>query len=112
MEYVIIGNSYAALGAINGIRSIDKTSPIYIISKEPYYAYARPVISYVLYSKAKEENIFLRPEEYYKENNVVVKTNCEALSIDPDNHSIKLSDETNMHFDKLLIATGSSPFLQ
>ena len=111
MEYVVIGNSYAALGAINGIRSIDKASPIYIISKEPYYAYARPVISYVLYSKAKEENIFLRPEEYYKENNVIVKTSCEALSIDSDNHSIKLSDETNMHFDKLLIATGSSPFI-
>ena len=111
MEYVIIGNSYAALGAINGIRSIDKTSPIYIISKEPYYAYARPVISYVLYSKAKEENIFLRPEEYYKENNVIVKTSCEALSIDSDNHSIKLSVETTMHYDKLLIATGSSPFI-
>ena len=33
MEYVIIGNSYAALGCINGIRSVDKTSHITMITK-------------------------------------------------------------------------------
>jgi len=34
MNYVIIGNSTAAIGCIEGIRQIDKTGPITVISKE------------------------------------------------------------------------------
>ncbi|MGN0547852.1 MAG: NAD(P)/FAD-dependent oxidoreductase, partial [Acutalibacteraceae bacterium] len=46
MKYVIIGNSAAAAGAVEGIRGIDKSSPITIISKEKYHIYSRPLISY------------------------------------------------------------------
>ena len=44
-EYVIIGNGAAAVGCIEGIRSIDKTSPITVVSEEPYPVYGRPLIS-------------------------------------------------------------------
>ena len=111
MEYVIIGNSYAALGCINGIRDVDKVSHITMITKEHYPSYARPVISYVLCSKAKEENIFLKPEEFYKENNISVLTDTQVIAIDPNNHQLQLSNDSKINYDKLLIATGSSPFI-
>lgn len=111
MEYVIIGNSYAALGCINGIRSVDKVSHITMITKEHYPSYARPVISYVLCKKAKEENIFLRSDEFYKENNVSLLLDTEVVSIIPDEHQLKLSNDSVISYDKLLIATGSSPFI-
>lgn len=111
MEYVIIGNSYAALGCINGIRSVDKTSHITMITKEHYPSYARPVISYVLCGKAKEENIYLRPQEFYEENNISVLTDSEVVQINPEAHLLKLSNGNDVSYDKLLIATGSSPFI-
>ena len=40
MKYVIIGNSAAAAGCIEGIRSVDKKGSITIISKEKYHIYS------------------------------------------------------------------------
>lgn len=47
MNYVIIGNSAAAVGTIEGIRQIDKTGKITVISDEKYHTYSRPLISYL-----------------------------------------------------------------
>ena len=46
MRYVIIGNSYAAVGAVESIRELDQAGEIVIISDEPYRAYGRPLITY------------------------------------------------------------------
>ena len=48
MRYVIIGNSAAGIGAVQGIRELDKESEITIISDEKYHTYSRPLISYML----------------------------------------------------------------
>lgn len=111
MHYVIIGNSYAALGAITGIRSIDKTSPITLISKEEYPSYARPVISYVLMGKAKEEHLPLRSEEFWSQNGVNVMLGKEAVKIDSGAHTVSLASGENISYDRLLLATGSVPFI-
>ena len=44
-KYVIIGNGTAAVGCIEGIRSIDKDSEITVISSENRHVYGRPLIS-------------------------------------------------------------------
>ena len=36
MKYVIIGNSAAAVGCVEGIRQIDRESPITLIASEPH----------------------------------------------------------------------------
>ena len=43
-KYVIIGNGTAAVGCIEGIRSVDKDSPISVISAEKHKVYSRPLI--------------------------------------------------------------------
>lgn len=111
MHYVIIGNSYAALGAITGIRKNDKTSPITLISKEEYPSYARPVISYVLMGKAREENLPLRSEEFWKENGVTVMLGTEAVKLDGEAHTVTLASGETVSYDRLLLATGSVPFI-
>ena len=62
MNYVIIGNSTAAIGCVEGIRQGDKTGKITLISSEPYHTYSRPLISYLLYGKTDEERMKYRPE--------------------------------------------------
>ena len=42
MHYVIVGNSTAATGCIEGIRQMDQRGKITVISDEPYHTYSRP----------------------------------------------------------------------
>lgn len=44
MKYVIIGNSAASIGAVQGIREVDKDGQIVLISDEKYHTYSRPLI--------------------------------------------------------------------
>ena len=64
MKYVIIGNSAAAIGCVEGIRQMDKEGAITIISSEPYHTYSRPLISYLLYGKTDEQKMKYRPDGY------------------------------------------------
>ena len=45
-KYVIIGNSAAAIGAVQGIRSVDRDGSITIITDEAYHTYSRPTTRY------------------------------------------------------------------
>ena len=70
MNYVIIGNSAAAVGTIEGIRQIDKTGKITVISDEKYHTYSRPLISYWLMGKVTDKNIYYRSADFYEKNGV------------------------------------------
>lgn len=65
MKYVLIGNSAAAIGAVEGIRKVDKKGTITILSDEPYHTYSRPLISYYLADKVTEDQMRYRPEDFY-----------------------------------------------
>lgn len=111
MKYVIIGNSAAAVGAIEGIRKIDTDGEIIVISKEPYHVYSRPLISYLLYGKTDEERMKYRKDNFYEVMNCKTILGKEAVKIHPERKEIELDDHTAVHYDKLLIATGSQPFI-
>src|SRR3989304_3346148 len=70
MRYVIIGNSYAGVGAVEGIRELDREGEITMISDEPYLAYARPLISYNLGGHVASKNMYYRSAGFYKKNKV------------------------------------------
>ena len=68
-KYVIIGNGVAAAGCIEGIRSVDKDSPISVISAEKHKVYSRPLISYYLEGKTTLEKMNYRSLDFYDKNN-------------------------------------------
>lgn len=111
MRYVIIGNSTAAVGCIEGIRLIDKESPIFVISDEPYHTYSRPLISYLLYGKTDLERMKYRDNDFYKKNNVTAYLGKTVTKIDNDKKEVVIDNEERIAFDKLLIATGARPFV-
>ena len=111
MQYVIIGNSTAATFAIEGIRAIDRAGCITVISDETRPAYGRPLISYYLYGRIKLENTAYRPASFYTDNGVAVKYGVRAEKIDPEKKNVALSDGSAIGYDKLLVATGSSPLV-
>ena len=63
-RYVIIGNGTAAVGCIEGIRSVDKKGEITVVSKENHPVYSRPLISYYLEGKTDLERIKYRGDSF------------------------------------------------
>jgi NADPH-dependent 2,4-dienoyl-CoA reductase/sulfur reductase-like enzyme len=57
MRYVIIGSSYAAIGAVEAIRQVDDTGEIVMVSDEPYGAYCRPLLPHYLEGEMSLEEI-------------------------------------------------------
>ena len=111
MKYLIIGNSAAAVGAVEAIRRNDKGNPITIISDEPHHVYSRPLISYLLAGHTKEDKMYYRDENFYKENNVETVFNKKVTGVDTKKKQVILEDKKKIDYDKLLIATGGTPFV-
>ncbi len=111
MKYVIIGNSAGAIGCVEGIRSIDKSGEIILISNEKYHTYSRPLISYLIYGKTDEQRMKYRPDSFYADNNVTAMLGKTVTAIDNTAKVVTLDDNEKVAYDKLLIATGSSPFI-
>ncbi len=111
MNYVIIGNSVAAVGAIRGIRNIDPQGNIVVISRERHIAYGRPLISYLLGGLVTEKRMAYLPEDFYEKNRVNLLLNSEAVALDTEKKRVKLAGGDVIPYDKLLIATGGDPFV-
>jgi NAD(P)H-nitrite reductase large subunit len=111
MKYVIIGNSAAAVGCIEGIRSIDKEGSITVISNENWHTYSRPLISYLLLGKTDTERMKYRPDNFYEDNNCDMMLGTNVVKILPDKKQVLTDDGKTIDYDKLLVATGSNPFV-
>lgn len=111
MNYVIIGNSAAAVGAIEAIRTIDHEGSITLISSEKHHTYSRPLISYLLQGKTDEQRMKYRADDFYTKNAVNALLDTTVTSIDATNKTVQTSDGQSFAYDKLLTATGSKPFV-
>ncbi len=108
MQVVIIGNSAAGMSALETFRKLDSTTPVTVIAKEGHRPYSKVLLPYFLRGKVPYEHLFIREEDYYARLNARF-IHGEAVEIRPTQGSIKLGDGNSISFDKLLIATGSSP---
>lgn len=110
-QYVIIGNSAAAVGAVEGIRRVDREGSIAVVSHEPYHTYSRPLISYLLQGKTDRERMRYRPADFYAANDCAPLLGVGAVGVDPAAKRVTLADGSTLAYGKLLAATGSVPFV-
>lgn len=111
MKYVIIGNSAAAVGCIEGIRSIDKDGSITVISSEKHHTYSRPLISYLLCGKTDLQRMKYRGDDFYEKNGVKTMLGSTVVKIDKNAKCVTADSGETVEYDKLLVATGSKPFV-
>ncbi|MEK7278561.1 MAG: FAD-dependent oxidoreductase [Chloroflexota bacterium] len=111
MRYVIIGNSYAAVGAVESIRELDQAGEIVIISDEPYRAYGRPLITYWIAGAVREDQMDYRPEAWYERQRVQTKLGRAGTQVDPASRQVTLDDGERVAYDQLLICTGGTPIV-
>lgn len=113
VEYLIIGNSAAGVSAAEAIRSADLNGSILIVGAEPYPAYGRPLISYMVEGKTTEDKIWFRSENFYADLHIdtMLGANFEVVKLDAKNHLATLANNETINYKKCLIATGSIPFV-
>ena len=110
-RYLIIGNGVAAVGCIEGVRSVDREGAITVISGEDRPVYSRPLISYYLEGRTDLERMKYRGDWFYDENGCGVIYGRLAEKIDPDRREVALDDGSCVPYDKLCVAAGSRPFV-
>jgi NAD(P)H-nitrite reductase large subunit len=109
MKYLIIGNSVAAIAAIEAIREKDQKGDITLISDESQFVYSRPLISYLLAGNIKVEQMYYRGKNFYEKNNVRAILGRKVTNVDAANKKVVLEDGEELSFEKLLVATGGKP---
>ena len=107
---IIVGAGHAAGQAAASLRQEGHQGEIVIIGDEPHIPYQRPPLSkQYLANEHGLEKVYLRPEKFYVDKNVTLKSCVTVESIDVQAHTIATSNAETLAYDKLLLATGSRP---
>ncbi|MCL6267630.1 NAD(P)/FAD-dependent oxidoreductase [Flagellimonas myxillae] len=104
---VIIGNGIAGISAARHIRKLSDKR-IIIISGETDYFFSRTALMYVYMGHMKFEHI--QPyENWFWEKNRIELVRGFVTQVNPETKQLSIDWSRAMHYDKLIIATGSKP---
>ncbi len=109
---VLIGNGMAGVRTVEELLKIKPDHyDITIFGAEPHPNYNRILLSPVLAGEMTISEIVLNELEWYKENNIKLHTGKQIKTIDRVKRKVIAEDGTEEEYDRLLIATGSTPFM-
>jgi len=106
-RYLLIGTGAAAMAAAETIRDLDTEAAIVAIAGEASGYYSRPGLAYYLAKEVPEKGLFPFSAADIARLDVSV-VHASAAGIDRARHAVVLEDGTELPYDRLLIATGSS----
>ncbi|XP_056267310.1 apoptosis-inducing factor 1, mitochondrial isoform X2 [Pseudoliparis swirei] len=131
--YLLIGGGTASFAAARSIRARDPGAKVLIVTDEPVPPYMRPPLSKELWFSddpsvtetlrfkqwnGKERSIYFQPPSFYisaeeldgaENGGVAILTGKKVVHMDVRGNKIKLDDNTEISYDKCLIATGGVP---
>ncbi len=110
-DYLIVGNSTAAISAVEAIRRQDQAGNLAVVSGEPYPAYCTPLISYVLAGKIPESRMNYRRADFYQKMRVTTHLGHAVTEVRPEEHEVVLDDGAALGYGKLLLACGGAPIV-
>lgn len=107
--YLLVGGGLAVSRAVEGIRSLDESGSIVLVTEEERLPYERPPLSKAaLKGDDPVESAFTHEQSWYDTNHVDLRIGDCAASLDAKAHTVTLHGGDTVAYDKLLIATGSS----
>ena len=110
-RYVLVGGGLASATAAENIRKHDPEGPIILIGSEKHLPYNRPPLSKeYLRGEAEADDVLpVHPEAWYAGSKVTLLTGTKATRADTAAKTLTLENGDTVSYEKLLIATGSSP---
>ena len=111
-QLVVIGNGMA------GVRTVEellKIAPdlydITVFGAEPHPNYNRIMLSPVLAGEQTVDDIILNPVAWYANHGIALHMGKAVTAVDRRTRTVTAADGTQARYDRLLLATGSQPFV-
>jgi nitrite reductase (NADH) large subunit len=111
-KLVLIGNGMAGVRTLEELLKLDADKyDITVFGAEPHPNYNRIMLSPVLAGEKTVDDIILNDQEWYAQNGITLKTGNPVTQIDRVHRHLKTESGEEIGYDRLLIATGSNPFI-
>jgi 3-phenylpropionate/trans-cinnamate dioxygenase ferredoxin reductase subunit len=105
---VIIGTGQSAAQCALTLRRNMFKDNITMIGEEKHLPYQRPPLSKEFLSgEVSLERVFMKSKEFFDQNDVTIFTSTPVISIDRNKKILSLSNQEDLTYNKLVIATGS-----
>lgn len=116
MKFVIIGGVAAGASAAARLRRLDETSEIILFERGNYISYANCGLPYHLSGVISERDslLVMSKDAFGQRFNIDVRTNSEVTAVNSESKTLSIHTQGKTYtekYDKLLIATGSSPIM-
>jgi NAD(P)H-nitrite reductase large subunit len=108
-RYVILGNSVAGIAAAREIRRLDPAGQITIVSDEKTPAYSRVMLPLYIAGIRSRRDVVLAGREFYASHRIRLLRGPGAERVDAGTRTVVTRSGTRVPYDRLLVATGSSP---
>jgi nitrite reductase (NADH) large subunit len=111
-KLVVIGNGMAGIRAVEELLKLapDKYE-VTVFGAEPHPNYNRILLSPVLTGEKQFGEIILNDDAWYAEHGITLHKGKTVVDIDRRKRVVKAADGTAAAYDRLLLATGSNPFI-
>src|SRR5436190_8378700 len=111
-KLVMIGNGMAGVRTLEELLKIaPDLHEVTVFGAEPHPNYNRILLSPVLAGEQTLDEIVLNSWEWYQENNVRLHAGKKVVQIDRVRRVVRAEDGTEEEYDRLLLCTGSNPFI-
>lgn len=108
--FVIVGGGLAGAKAAETLRSEGFTGRVILICDERDHPYERPPLSKgYLTGQDDRDSVFVHEPAWYAQADIELHLGQPAVHLDREERSVRLGDGTRIHYDRLLLATGSEP---
>ena len=109
---VVIGNGMAGMRTVEEVLKLAPDMyDITVFGAEPHGNYNRIMLSPVLAGEKKIEDIITHTREWYAENGITLHAGDPVVEIDRRRRLVRSQSGKEVWYDRLLLATGSTPFM-
>ena len=112
MKLVVVGNGMAGIRTVEELlRIAPDLYDITVFGAEPHPNYNRILLSPVLAGEQTIDEIVLNPMSWYAEHGITLHAGQKVTAVDRRRRVVTAADGTSAEYDRLLLATGSNPFI-
>ena len=109
-SFIIVGGGLAGAIAAQTLREEGFDGRITLLGEEQHRPYERPPLSKdYLQGSADRDSVFVHPEHWYADHGVELRLGTAVTSLDRASRTVVTATGARLGYDKLLLATGSTP---
>ncbi|GJG98779.1 NAD(P)/FAD-dependent oxidoreductase [Cupriavidus pauculus] len=109
---VVVGNGMAGMRTVEELLKLaPDLYDITVFGAEPHGNYNRILLSPVLAGEKTVDDIMLNTRDWYAQNGIELLAGDPVVAIDRPRRLVRSASGKEVHYDRLLLATGSKPFI-